>query len=182
MRSSWTRFSLLPVTALVFAATAADKPSRDRLRADLDFLCSDTLEGRASLTRSADVSARYIAAEFARSGLLPAAGKSYLQAFPMIAYEPDPKRTRLRMMHGGKSESLRAGEDFRGGFWKETKIVAPVAFLGYGITAPEYGYDDYAGMDVSRKNRADFRSRARRRPIRTPCSTARDTLAMRRLA
>jgi len=137
--------------ALALAQTGADAVSARRLRADLEFLCSNALEGRASLSRSADVAALYIAAEFQRAGLKPAAGNTFLQQFPLVAYAPDPPGARLTLRRHGKTAELHRGTDFRGGFWRAMTINAPVVFVGYGITAPEYEYDDYSGVDARGK-------------------------------
>jgi hypothetical protein len=137
--------------ALALAQTGPDAVSVRRMRADLEFLCSNALEGRVSLSRSADVAALYIAAEFHRLGLKPGDGTTFLQQFPIVAYEPDAQGTRLKLRRNGKTVEFRLGTDFRGGFWRAMTIKAPVVFAGYGITAPEYGYDDYAAIDVRGK-------------------------------
>ena len=100
------------------------------LRADLDYLCSDKLAGRVSLSPEADMAARYIEAAFKKAGLAEVS----LQKFPLVAYDPDPNRTALRLRRGGKTVELRAGSEFRGGFWRDVDIAAPVVFAGYGIT------------------------------------------------
>jgi hypothetical protein len=125
-------------------------PQRSRLRADLDFLTSEALGGRVSLSPQAEISARYIAADFQRSGLEPAGG-SYLQEFPLIAYRSDPARRAMTLRRDGHTRTFRAGADFTGAFSREVRVGAPVVFAGYGITAPEYGYDDYAGLDATGK-------------------------------
>ncbi len=122
-----------------------------RLRADLEFLTSDVLAGRLSLTPQADISARYIAAAFQRSGLQPANGNSYLQEFPLVSYRTDAKARALVLLRGGKIQAFRSGTDFSGGFYRDIDIKAPLLFAGYGITAPEYGYDDYAHLDARGK-------------------------------
>ena len=124
--------------------------SSARLRADLQFLTSDVLAGRLSLTPQADIAARYIAAEFARSGLQPASGASYLQEFPLVAYRPEASGRQLLLTRAGGTKAFRS-EDFAGGFFRDVDVKAAVVFCGYGITAPEYGYDDYAGIDVTGK-------------------------------
>ncbi len=133
--------------ALALAGTAPDAVNVRRLRADLDYLCSDKLAGRVSLSPEADLAAHYIEAEFKKAGLSDVS----LQKFPLVAYDPDPDRTALRLRRDGKTVELHAGPEFRGGFWRDVKIDAPLVFAGYGITAPEYGYDDYAGIDVRGK-------------------------------
>src|SRR4051812_20311530 len=123
-------------------------PRRTRLRADLDFLTSEALAGRVSLSPQAEISARYIAADFQRSGLAPVSG-SYLQEFPLIAYRSDPAQRAMSLRRGGATTSYRAGADFTAAFSRNVDLHAPVVFAGYGITAPEYDYDDYAGIDAS---------------------------------
>ena len=151
MRNPWKKLLLVLFCALAPAQTGPDASSARRMRADLEFLCSNALEGRASLSPSAEVSALYIAAEFERLGLRPGAGTSFLQRFPLVAYDPDPQRTHLRMTRNGKTRVFRREDEFRGGFWREVTLKAPVVFAGYGITAPEYKYDDYAAIDVHGK-------------------------------
>src|SRR5438128_6189274 len=63
------------------------------LRADLTFLASDVLEGRMSLAPGSEVAIQFIAAEFAKAGLTPASGGSFLQPVPLIEYLPDLQHT-----------------------------------------------------------------------------------------
>jgi len=125
--------------------------SSSRLRADLDFLTSDALAGRLSLTPQAEIAARYIAADFQKTGLLPANYGSYLQEFPLIAYRSDPNARQLLLTRKGASKAFRAGSDFTGSFHRDIDIRGALVFAGYGITAPEYRYDDYAGLDEAGK-------------------------------
>src|SRR3954447_17413025 len=85
-------------------------PQRVRIRADLDFLTSEALAGRVSLSPQAEISARYIAADFQRSGLAPAGG-SHLQEFPLIAYRADPARRGMTLHRAGAKKSFRPGVD-----------------------------------------------------------------------
>ena len=120
------------------------------LRADIGFLASGPLEGRRSLRRGADVAAQFIAAEFAKAGLQPAAGGSFFQPVPLVEYRVDENRATLAVERGGR-RLFRYGADFRGSFPQDAAVRAPVVFAGYGIAAPEFGYDDYAGLDVRGK-------------------------------
>jgi len=120
-----------------------------RLRADLVFLTSDVLAGRVSLSPQADIAARYIAADFQKSGLAPANRDSYLQSFPLIAYRSDPKTRMLILSRKGADKTFQPGTDFTGAFSTKVDLHGSVVFAGYGITAPEYGYDDYAGLDAA---------------------------------
>jgi hypothetical protein len=149
------------VSATAFAATpSVEQPGlaqiRDAdLRADIGFLASDALDGRLSLQPGDDVAVQWIASEFAKAGLKPAAtdaqgNPSYLQAVPLIEYRPDVQATRLSLKRAGKSIEWK-NPDVSGSFPEDQDVQAPVVFAGYGITAPELGYDDYAGLDVKGK-------------------------------
>jgi Peptidase family M28/PA domain len=117
------------------------------LRADLTFLSSDAFEGRLSLDRGSEVAIQWIAAEFAKAGLKPLVGDSYLQPVPLIDFRPDRELTNLVLKHAGKQETYR-GPDATASFPNDVTISGRVVFAGYGITAPELHYDDYAGIDV----------------------------------
>lgn len=125
--------------------------SQKNLRADLTFLASDALEGRMSLQRGSEAAIQFIAAEFAKAGLRPLVGDSYLQPIEMIEYKPDVRGMRLTLERGGSQQQYKYITDFIGSFPLETTVSAPVVFAGYGITAPEFGYDDYAGLDARGK-------------------------------
>src|SRR5215475_751721 len=147
---------------LMAAATWAQGPTRSRiatglesidpvrLKADLTFLASDTLAGRRSLERGSEVAIQWIASEFAKSGLKPLVGDSYLQPVPIIEYTVDREKTTLTLRAAGNSETYRA-PDAIGNFGNETTISGPVVFAGYGITATPLDYDDYAGIDAKGK-------------------------------
>lgn len=138
----------------------AQKPGFDRiheadLRADLGFLASDGLEGRMSLAPGDDASVQWIAAEFAKAGLVPAArdadGKpSYLQSVPLVEYRPNSAANVLTLKSGKGNQSWKAPH-LLGGYRDDIDLTAPLAFAGYGITAPGLGYDDYKGLDVRGK-------------------------------
>ena len=137
---------LLGFTLAAQSATAP-RPELDRVRADLKYLTSRKLAGRASLAPGADMAANYIEQEFRKAGLKPANRGSYLQDFPLVAYQSDVKSRALILKRGGETRSM-ASPALLGGFYRDLDIAGPVLFAGYGITAPEYGYDDYAGVDA----------------------------------
>ena len=141
---------LAPAVSLP-AQTSEPQPHLNRVRADLDFMTSEALAGRVSLSPQADITANYIAAEFQKAGLSPANGDSYLQPFPLVAYRTDPAKRTLKLSRSGKVKAFQAGPDFLGSFNRDVDITAQVVFAGYGITAPEYKYDDYAGIDARGK-------------------------------
>src|ERR1700737_4138880 len=79
------------------------------------------------------------------------AGKpSYLQAIDLIEYKPDRAATTATLKRGG-SEVVWHGPQVAGGYKDDVDLTAPVVFAGFGITAPELGYDDYKGVDANGK-------------------------------
>ncbi|MFB3825565.1 MAG: M20/M25/M40 family metallo-hydrolase [Bryobacteraceae bacterium] len=142
--------ALLLLAARVWAADLAaglNSINMRNVRADVEFLASGALEGRLSLRRGADAAAEFVAAEFLKAGLQPAAGHSFLQAVPLVEYRVDRGLTTLTV--NGKAR--RYGSEFSTSFAMETTVSGPVVFAGYGITAPEFRYDDYAGLDARGK-------------------------------
>jgi Zn-dependent M28 family amino/carboxypeptidase len=125
------------------------------LRADLTFIASDALLGRMSLQPGDDAAVQWIAAEFAKAGLQPAAtdakgAPSWYQNVPLVEYRPNPAANSLTLRLGTTEQSWKA-PDMLGGFRDDIDIAAPLAFAGYGISAPGVGYDDYKGLDVRGK-------------------------------
>ena len=120
------------------------------LRADLTFLSSSALEGRMSLERGSEVAIQWIAAEFQKAGLKPAAGDSFLQPVPLVEYKMDRDQTALTLNIGGKEQTYHA-PDATGNYPKDGTYKGRVVFAGFGITAPELRYDDYLGIDARGK-------------------------------
>ncbi len=121
-----------------------------RLKADLTFLASEALQGRRSLQPGSEVAIQWVAAEFAKAGLKPLAGDSYLQPVPLIEYTADRGASTMTIKRGGESRTYRP-PDATGAFQHEVATGGPLVFVGYGITAPELNYDDYAGIDAKGK-------------------------------
>ena len=146
----------LPVSillALVPAAAQAPAQSKgqERMRADLEFLCSPPLEGRASLSRGADATAWFLATEMRKAGLAPADGSSYLQRFDLLPLRLDRERSAVTVRRGGTERPFSPATVFFPDPTREIDLTVDVVFAGFGITAPEFGYDDYAGLDVRGK-------------------------------
>ena len=169
---------LTPSLATVFALSAAllasgqtePIPARESkgiatlnetsLRANLAYIASDKLAGRMSLQPGDDLAIAWIADEFAKAGLKPAAtdatGKpSYLQSFELVEYRPDRSETHIEIVRkypaGGMIPTTWNAPQAFGAFKRAVDLTAPVVFAGYGITAPELGYDDYKGIDAKGK-------------------------------
>lgn len=125
------------------------------LRADLQFLASDALRGRMSLDPGDDAAVQWIAAEFAKAGLAPIASgapaaAAYLQPVPVIEFRSNIAANALTLTVGENTRRW-AAPDILGGYRDDIDITAPVAFAGYGITAPGLGYDDYKDLDARGK-------------------------------
>jgi hypothetical protein len=121
------------------------------LKADLYFLASNPLQGRLSLQAGDDVATEWVAAEFAKAGLDPAAGNSsYLQAVPLIEYRGDREASFVKLRRADKVTQWRA-PDLIGGFHDDIEITSSLVFAGFGITAPGLRYDDYRGIDAHGK-------------------------------
>jgi hypothetical protein len=122
----------------------------DTLRADLTFLASDALQGRMSLQPGDEVAIQWIASEFAKAGLQPAADGSYLQPVDLVEYRGDRAQSYVALKRGG-SEKQWKFPDALGAYRSDIDVTADVVFAGFGITAPELNYDDYQGIDVHGK-------------------------------
>jgi Zn-dependent M28 family amino/carboxypeptidase len=129
--------------------------SPDRIRAQVRFLSHDLLEGRGTGQRGGDIAAEYIATQFATYGLKPAGEHgTYLQKVPMVGITPEASTTFAFVSADGKTTPLKALDQYVA--YDQTQqpksdVDAPIVFVGYGISAPEYNWDDYKGMDVKGK-------------------------------
>ncbi len=125
----------------------------NEIRAHLQFLADDLLEGRAPGSRGGDLAAKYIASQFLEAGLLPAVGDtSYFQNVELLGMTP---KATLTITGGGKRWRLQQGSQFVGWTKIEKANVTTrnkdVIFMGYGIEAPEFNWNDYKDTDVSGK-------------------------------
>jgi Zn-dependent M28 family amino/carboxypeptidase len=134
--------------------TAAQTLDANVLRAHARFLSSDLLEGRGPATRGDKLAQAYIAAQLEALGLEPVAGMDgYLQPFDLVGVNGHPKVLEARA--GAKSLQLQFHDDFIAvaGEQKPTSALqaSELVFVGYGIVAPEYGWDDFKGADLKGK-------------------------------
>lgn len=127
----------------------------EEIRAHMNFLADDLLEGRDTGSRGYLVAARYVAAQLEAMGIAPAGDDgTYFQRVPLRKATVDPDACSLVLVADGRENPLRFGEDFvlAAPFdGVEHGARAPLLFAGYGIAAPELGYDDFAGLDASGK-------------------------------
>lgn len=137
------------------AKKIADSFSTDRMRTDLNFLASDLLEGRGTGQRGGDVAAAYIAAQFQIAGLKPAGENgTYMQMVPLNGVTAQPESTLKISGASGEPIQLKYLDDFVANPYSqrtEEPINGPLVFVGYGVNAPEFGWNDYAGLDAKGK-------------------------------
>jgi hypothetical protein len=143
-----------PADANVDAALAHIRP--EAIRAHMRFLADDLLEGRGTGTRGYELAAKYVAARFEALGLAPGGtGDSYFQTVPMRRATTIASQSSLVLIRDGKRTEMKQGEDFllSGSTLplEDSQVTAPLVFAGFGLRAPELGYDDYAGLDVRGK-------------------------------
>ncbi len=137
------------------AAQAMQAISVDNLAAHTRFLADDLLEGRGPGTRGGQLAAKYMATQFALLGMAPAGDNgTYFQRVPMVNVSARPESTFV-LSWGKEQRVLKGGVDYTATNQTAAAQVdiahAPIVFVGYGIHAPELGWDDYAGVDVKGK-------------------------------
>ena len=126
----------------------------DNLKADIAFLASDDLQGRNAGSAQDHIATDYIAAEFMRLRLKPVGDNgSYFQNMQINTADVDGERTTLTAKIAGVEHTYAFNKDFH---WsrqslRPTSVEGGVVFAGYGIDAPEYGYNDFAGVDLKGK-------------------------------
>ncbi|HET9526352.1 MAG TPA: M20/M25/M40 family metallo-hydrolase [Pyrinomonadaceae bacterium] len=154
-------FALLLVTAVAVAQQAPSQTGTSvaKLQQHISYLASDALDGRRTGTAGANDAARYIAGEFARLGLRPAASgpatrrgsqvmRRYLQSFPYVAGVELGKRNEIAI--GPTAQRLTLSEEWTPlGFSANGNVTGSLVFVGFGIKAAELNYDDYQGLPVS---------------------------------
>ena len=159
MLTSVVRSALATSLVLALPATAAPAASQalvqeSTLRAHLAFLSDDLLEGRGTGQRGGDLTVAYLESQAMALGLKPGNGKSYRQAVKIAGVKAEPEASSIGLQAGGKALPLSFGKDWvwaPGDASAAHSFDAELVFAGYGITAPEEGWDDYRGLDVKGK-------------------------------
>jgi Peptidase family M28/PA domain len=137
------------------AAESSLHADAQKIRAHVEFLSSDLLEGRGTGQRGGDIAAEYLATQFALYGLRPAGDQgTYFQEVQMMEVKTLEETSFNLVSSNVETITLRNLEDFVTSNESQTEtayIDAPIVFVGYGIHAPEYDWDDYKGTDLRGK-------------------------------
>jgi Zn-dependent M28 family amino/carboxypeptidase len=151
------------LTALIALSVAAcgrtaqepiDLITADELHRHIAVLASDEFEGRAPASRGEELTLEYLQSEFEAVGAIPGNGDSFLQEIPLVSITADPDMT-LSIRGEDGTMDLTYGTGFMAGSRRVTERVSvadsELVFVGYGVVAPEYGWNDYEGLDVRGK-------------------------------
>lgn len=153
------------VPAAVLAAGRAIDPAR--LEAHVRVLADDNMEGRGTGTPGYDRAAQYVARQMQAIGLEPAGVGGYLAPVPLLRAELQAAQCAFELRRPGESYPLEVGRDvLLSPDFLRTKWTteAALVFVGYGVSATELGYDDFAGIDVRGKVLVTFRGAPPRFP------------------
>src|SRR6476661_7597395 len=137
------------------AISALQKIDPGHMRANVRFLSHDLLEGRGTGQRGGDIAAEYIATQFWLDGLKAAGDNgTFFQQVSFVGITPGPDTTFDLVPNKGDTQKLKPLDDYVA--YDQTQhasddIDAPIVYVGYGIDAPEYQWDDYKGVDVKGK-------------------------------
>jgi Zn-dependent M28 family amino/carboxypeptidase len=137
------------------AFTALETINPEHIRWHVRFLAHDLLEGRGTGQRGGDLAAEYIATQFAEYGLKPAGDHgTYMQKVPLVGITTLPETRFMLVPKRGEAMNLKPLDEYVAydqTQQPESNVDAEIIFVGYGIEAPEYNWDDYKGVDVRGK-------------------------------
>ena len=151
--------ALVPLCGLLASCTGGPgSPEQaihpEAIRADLRILAADEMEGRGTGSPGGEKAAAYIADRFREIGLEPAVDGDFFQSVPIVGVTPSPEM-KLTFSQKGRSLTLAYRQDFVAWAGVEQESVAldgeELVFVGYGIEAPEYSWDDYGDASLSGK-------------------------------
>ncbi len=174
MRKSLILFFIILITAITLAATSARRKAHptalrlpsiavaamqninpEHIRAHVKFLSDDLLEGRGTGQRGGDIAAAYLATQFSLYGLKPAGDNgTYMQKVPMVGVTAQPQTTFSLVPANGQAMTLKLGDEYVVSNQTQqpsSDLDADLIYVGYGIDAPEYNWNDYKDTDVHGK-------------------------------
>jgi len=150
MKNVW----LILIAATALQAQVQDITS-DRIRAHTRFLASDHMEGRGVGARGGDLATEYLATQLALIGAKPAGDNgTYYQNLTLVGSQTKGSEARLSASGGGKNVEFQWAAEFIGGSGRQQPLSdfeADAIFVGHGISAPEFGWEDYKDVDVRGK-------------------------------
>jgi len=144
------KYAIAILTGALVLSGAATDPAGARWWGYVRELASDKYQGRATASAGYRQAAGYVAAEFKKLGLTPAEQAGYMQAVPLDVRRISESASSLSLVSGGLQEVLQLGQDcfFTLNTDFSPEVTAPAVFVGYGLTVPELGYDDLAGLNL----------------------------------
>jgi len=140
--------------ALAAAALAGElyTISAAHYRDMVTYLASPDLKGRMTGSPELETAAKWLVKQYKDLGVQPVPGLDYVQRYEVTVNASLGSDNRLSWSRGGERHTAAPGQDFQPfNFSANGAFSGPMIFVGYGISAPEYGYDDYAGIDVKDK-------------------------------
>lgn len=148
--------ALVGTVCIMQTASGADPATlvrEDAIRAHVEFLASDLLEGRAAASRGYDVAAAYVASQFRQARLDPAGSNStYLQPVPLVEATPVLPGSSVELLVNGRTQTFDYGTHYLPSadyLSASSTLTAPMTFAGYGIEAPELNYNDFTNIDLN---------------------------------
>ena len=147
-------FALLAATSLSTAALARPPISPERLSQDVKILASEEFQGRAPGTEGETITLNWLVKQLETIGLEPAGpGGQWMQDVPLVRTQVQPGAMQASL--NGKVIPLAQGKEVFVSTVRPVDRVtidnAPMVFMGYGVTAPEQGWDDFKGVDLKGK-------------------------------
>jgi len=142
-----------PVVSQPSGIAALKRIDAREIDAHLRFLSSDLLEGRAPATRGGRLAAEYIASQLETFGVEPGVNGSYFQDVPIDVVKSNPATISV-VASGKATANLRFTDDvvvWAGGASPASEAQGELVFVGYGVKAPEYRWDDFKGADLKGK-------------------------------
>ncbi|WP_395049654.1 M28 family metallopeptidase [Flavobacterium sp.] len=134
--------------------TILQNVSPDAIKGHMTFLADDLLEGRKPGTRGFAIGSKYIETQFVSLGLQPGNGSSYIQKVPLQKGLVNENESYFVIKNGNKEEKLIYGQHFLLSPYfssASSGVTAPLVFVGFGVSAPDFNHDDYQNIDVKGK-------------------------------
>lgn len=155
------QLSLLALLASITACSQQNESKaenveveKSRIKAHLEFLADDALEGRDTGSRGYEIAANYVAAEFKKLGLQPAGEEGYTQRVPFRRGYLNQQTTKAELIQNNQTTELKYPQDYMMSTVMnatDASVKAEAVFVGYGLIADKYNHNDYEGLDVDGK-------------------------------